>query len=74
MFNSRKQFKRLVSSNSVSAVVRELNFNRIESRHVVEPTSPDFLDAPAVVPAVSNDSGGIDVVDAKPFPNEPNTE
>lgn len=64
----------MISSDSVSAVVLELNLNRIESRHVVEPPAAYPLDTPTVVLAISKDSSGLNVVDEKTLLNDANTE
>ena len=73
-FNSLKQLARLISTNSVSAAVLELNFDSIESRHVIQPATADPPNPPAVVPAIAYSSCGFDIVNEELSLNEADTE
>ena len=46
--DGRNQFARLISSDSVSAPILELNLDRIQSRHIVEPPASKSSDTPTV--------------------------
>ena len=72
--NRGQQLVWLVCSDSVPASISKLDLHRIEARYVEQPAASDLPEAPAIVPAVPDGGGGMDVSNHESFSDEANAE